>query len=138
MYNNAARTAETYRTQQVMTAAPAELTLMLYNGAIKFTSESIKYLQERKYEQANTSCLKAQKIITEFMVTLKMEYDFSQDWLAIYDYIRRCLVEGNLKNDTSKLEEAKTLITEFRNTWHEIIKIDKANKAGGDMEHVQA
>jgi flagellar protein FliS len=137
MYNNAARTAETYRTQQVMTATPAELTLMLYNGAIKFTGESIKYLQDRNYEQANTSCLKAQKIITEFMVTLKMEYDFSQDWLAIYDYIRRCLVEGNLKNDIIKLEEAKSLITEFRNTWNEIIKIDKANKAGGDMEHVQ-
>ena len=66
-----------------------------------------------------------------------MEYDFSQDWLAIYDYIRRCLVEGNLKNDTTKLEEAKSLITEFRNTWNEIIKIDKANKAGGDMDHVQ-
>lgn len=138
MYNNAARTAETYRTQQVMTATPAELTLMLYNGAIKFTGESIKYLQDKNYEQANTSCLKAQKIITEFMVTLKMEYDFSQDWLAIYDYIRRCLVEGNLKNDTTKLEEAKNLITEFRNTWHEIIKINKANKPGGDMDHVQA
>ena len=137
MYNNAARTAETYRTQQVMTATPAELTLMLYNGAIKFTSDSIKYLQEKNYEQANTSCLKAQKIITEFMVTLKMDYDFSQDWLAIYDYIRRCLIEGNLKNDTKKLEEGKTLITELRNTWHEIIKIDKANKSGGDMEHVQ-
>ncbi|WP_019555470.1 flagellar export chaperone FliS [Propionispira raffinosivorans] len=138
MYNNAARTAETYRTQQVMTATPAELTLMLYNGAIKFTSESIKYLQVKNYEQANTSCLKAQKIITEFMVTLKMDYDFSQDWLAIYDYIRRCLIEGNLKNDTIKLEEAKNLITELRNTWHEIIKIDKANKSGGDMDHVQA
>ncbi|SEJ88109.1 flagellar protein FliS [Propionispira arboris] len=138
MYNNAARTAETYRTQQVMTATPAELTLMLYNGAIKFTSESIKYLQVKNYEQMNTSCLKAQKIITEFMVTLKMDYDFSQDWLAIYDYIRRCLIEGNLKNDTIKLEEAKNLITELRNTWHEIIKIDKANKSGGDMDHVQA
>lgn len=138
MYNNAARTAETYRTQQVMTATPAELTLMLYNGAIKFTSESIKYLQVKNYEQMNTSCLKAQKIITEFMVTLKMDYDFSQDWLAIYDYIRNCLIEGNLKNDTTKLEEAKNLITELRNTWHEIIKIDKANKSGGDMDHVQA
>ena len=138
MYNNAARTAETYRTQQVMTATPAELTLMLYNGAIKFTGESIKYLQEKKYEQMNTSCLKAQKIITEFMVTLKMDYDFSQDWLSIYDYIRRCLIEGNLKNDTTKLEEAKNLITELRNTWHEIIKIDKANKSGGDMDNVQA
>ena len=36
MRQNAARSAEVYRQQQVMTATPEALTLMLYNGAIKF------------------------------------------------------------------------------------------------------
>ena len=58
MYKNTAQTAEAYRTQQIMTATPAELTLMLYNGAIKFTNEAIKALEEKKYEEKNTSCLK--------------------------------------------------------------------------------
>lgn len=132
MYHNnaAARSAETYRTQQVLTATPAELTLMLYNGAIKFTNEAMKALKDKKYEQANASSLKVQNIISEFMVTLKMEYDFSAEWLNLYEYIKTCLVEGNLHNDVAKLEEAKELITELRDTWREAMKIDKANKTG--------
>ena len=46
MYKNTAQSAEAYRTQQIMTASPAELTLMLYNGAIKFTNEAMKALEE--------------------------------------------------------------------------------------------
>ena len=131
MFNNAARSAEIYRRQQVMTASPAELTLMLYNGAIKFTNEAIKGIQTKDYEQKNVNCIKAQNIISEFQVTLKMEYDFSQTWMALYDYIKRCLVEGNIRNDAIKLEEAKELITEFRNTWVEIMKINQAEQAEG-------
>ncbi|WP_110955279.1 flagellar export chaperone FliS [Anaerosinus massiliensis] len=132
MYHNnaAARSAETYRTQQVLTATPAELTLMLYNGAIKFTNEAMKALQAKKYEQANASSLKVQNIVSEFMVTLKMDYDFSADWLNLYEYIKTCLVEGNLHNDIAKLEEAKELLTELRDTWREAMKLDKINKVG--------
>jgi flagellar protein FliS len=134
MYNNAAaRSAETYRTQQVLTATPAELTMMLYNGAIKFTNESMKALQDKNYEQANSSCIKAQNIISEFMVTLKMDYDFSNDWMALYEYIQRCLVDGNLRSDIAKLEEAKGLITELRDTWREVVKLDRASKTGTEQ-----
>lgn len=129
MYKNAAKSAEIYRTQQIMTATPAELTLMLYNGGIKFTSEAIDALQKKDYEKKNLFCIKAQNIIAEFQTTLKMEYDFSNTWMALYNYIKKCLVEGNIHNDIAKLEEAKGLITEFRNTWHEVMKIDKNNKA---------
>lgn len=129
MYQNAAKTAETYRIQQIMTATPVELTLMLYNGAIKFTNEAIKGLQEKDYEKKNTNCIKAQNIISEFQATLKMDYDFCTAWMAVYDYIKKCLIEGNISNDALKLEEAKDLILEFRDTWHQAMKIDKANKA---------
>lgn len=129
MYQNAAKTAETYRIQQIMTATPVELTLMLYNGAIKFTNEAIKGLQEKDYEKKNTNCIKAQNIISEFQATLKMDYDFCTAWMAVYDYIKKCLIEGNINNDALKLEEAKGLILEFRDTWHQAMKIDKANKA---------
>jgi flagellar protein FliS len=122
-YNNAARTAEMYRRQQILTASPAELTLMLYNGAIKFTSEAIKALEKKDYEAVNTNCIKAQNIISEFKATLKMEYDFSKDWMAMYNYIYRCLVEGNIKGDAAKLEEARSFITEYRDTWREVMRI---------------
>lgn len=136
VYNNAARTAETYRVQQIMTASPAELTLMLYNGAIKFTKEAGQAMAQKDYEAANDSAIKAQKIINEFMCTLKMEYDFTHEWMEVYRYINQCLVEGNLRSDCGKLEEAKALITELRDAWREAMTVEKQRKEGGVQAHV--
>ena len=83
MRQNAARSAEVYRQQQVMTATPEALTLMLYNGAIKFINESIEATKKKEYEKANTSCIKAQNIISEFRLTLKMEYEISKNLFNI-------------------------------------------------------
>lgn len=120
---NAARTAETYKQQQIMTATPEGLTLMLFNGALKFLAESIDATKKKEYERANVTCIKAQNIISEFRVTLKMEYDVSRGLMALYNYIHECLVEGNMKEDIGKLEEAKGILTELRDTWYQAMKI---------------
>ena len=103
--------AEAYKRQQVMTATPEALTLMLYNGALRFMSEGVEAIQKKDFEQANTSLQKAQNIISEFRITLKMEYDISKQLLPLYNYVYDRLVEGNLKSDISKVEEAKGIIT---------------------------
>ena len=127
---NMARTAEVYRQQQVMTATPETLTLMLYNGAIKFINESIDATQSKEYEKANTSCIKAQNIVTEFRLTLKMEYEISQNLLALYNYVYDRLVEGNLNEDVTKLEEAKHILSELRDAWAQAMKNVKTEKGG--------
>ena len=127
---NMARTAEVYRQQQVMTATPEALTLMLYNGAIKFINESIDATQSKEYEKANTSCIKAQNIVTEFRLTLKMEYEISQNLLALYNYVYDRLVEGNLNEDVTKLEEAKNILSELRDAWAQAMKNVKTEKGG--------
>ena len=127
---NMARTAEVYRQQQVMTATPETLTLMLYNGAIKFINESIDATQSKEHEKANTSCIKAQNIVTEFRLTLKMEYEISQNLLALYNYVYDRLVEGNLNEDVTKLEEAKHILSELRDAWAQAMKNVKTEKGG--------
>ena len=127
---NMARTAEVYRQQQVMTATPEALTLMLYNGAIKFINESIDATQNKEHEKANTSCIKAQNIVTEFRLTLKMEYEISQNLLALYNYVYDRLVEGNLNEDVTKLEEAKNILSELRDAWAQAMKNVKTEKGG--------
>ena len=121
--------AEAYKRQQVMTATPEALTLMLYNGALRFMTEGMEAIREKKYEQANTSIQKAQNIITEFRVTLKMEYEIAQQLLPLYNYVYDRLVEGNLKSDVKPIEEAKGIITELRDAWAEAMK--KARKEKG-------
>ena len=130
MRQNAARSAEVYRQQQVMTATPEALTLMLYNGAIKFINESIEASKKKEYEKANTSCIKAQNIISEFRLTLKMEYEISKNLLALYNYAYDRLVEGNMNEDITKLEEAKDILSELRDAWAQAIKAVKNEKGG--------
>ena len=67
MVNNA---AEAYKRQQIMTATPEALTLMLYNGCLKFIDEGIQSVKDEKWEDANTSLQKAQNIISEFLGAL--------------------------------------------------------------------
>ncbi len=128
MQQNAAFTAEAYKRQQVMTATPEALTLMLYNGALRFMTEGIDAIKSKDYEKTNTSLIKAQNIISEFRITLKMEYEISHQLLPLYNYVYDCLVEANMKSSIEKVEEAKEIVTELRNTWNEAIKIARKEK----------
>ena len=126
--------AEAYRRQQVLNAPPEQLTLMLYNGCLKFIDEGTAELEEKKYEAANTSLQKAQRIISEFRLTLNMDYEISHQLLPLYNYVYDRLVEGNLNSDTSKLIEAKEIITELRDAWVGAMKkarIERAKGKGG-------
>lgn len=111
-----------------MTATPEALTLMLYNGALRFMNEGIEAMQNKHYEQANISLQKAQNIITEFRLTLKMEYDISKQLLPLYNYVYDCLVEGNIKSSISKVEEARGIITELRDAWAQAMKKARMEK----------
>lgn len=120
--------AEAYKRQQIMTATPEALTLMLYNGCLKFMSEGMDYLQKKDYEQANISIQKAENIISEFRVTLNMDYEISHQLFPLYNYVYDRLVEGNMQSDVSKIEEAKGIITELRDAWAQAMKKARAEK----------
>ncbi|MFC5540412.1 flagellar export chaperone FliS [Ureibacillus sp. FSL K6-3587] len=114
-----------YKQNSVNTASPGELTLMLYNGCIKFLNLAKKAMEEKNIEEKNTNLQKAQNIITELMVTLNMEYEISKQIYPLYEYMNRRLVEANIKNDTEMVDEVIGLATEFRDTWKEVIKLNR-------------
>ena len=128
---NTAESAMAYKRQQVMTASPAELTLMLYNGAIRFISESILALENGDMPKCHNANIKAQNIVREFMVTLDMQYEISQRWAALYEYIHYRLVQDNLKKDREMLVEARGLLTELRDAWHQAMKAVRMPEAVG-------
>lgn len=117
-----------YKEQSINTATQEELTLMLYDGCIKFINISKIAIEEKKYDIANTNIQKAQNIISEFMVTLNMDIEISKNLLALYDYYNRRLVEANIKKDIEILEEVKVFITELRDTWKEAIVLSRKGK----------
>lgn len=120
MVNNAAKA---YGSRKVETASPAELTLMLYEGAIKFCNIAMGAIENKDYEKANTNIQKARNIIVELQSTLDHKYKVAEDFDVIYDYIFRKLVEANTKKDMDALEEALSQIRDMRDAWKEIMRL---------------
>lgn len=114
-----------YKQNSVNTASPAELTLMLYNGCIKFIKQGKLAIEKGNIEQRHESLVKAQNIIHELMVTLNMDIDVSENMLQMYDYIYRRLIEANTKSSVEILDEVEGYVTEFRDTWKEIIQVTR-------------
>lgn len=114
-----------YQRNAILTASPPELTLMLYEGAIKFCNIAIMAIEKKKIEEANTNLKKAQAIITELRVTLNHKYPVWEDFERVYDWIYRRLVEGNIHKDIEIIEDALKYIREMRDTWKEVMRRNK-------------
>ncbi|MDO4720808.1 MAG: flagellar export chaperone FliS [Peptostreptococcaceae bacterium] len=112
-----------YKEQSITTATPEELTLMLFNGCIKFMNLADVYMDEKDYEKINLNLQKAQNIITELNVTLNMDIPLSQNLRQLYEYIYEKLVEANMEKDKSRLTEAKELVGELRDAWKEAMAL---------------
>ena len=114
-----------YANNRILTASPAELTLMLYEGAIKFCNIAIMAIENKDIEKAHTNIMKAQRIIEEFQLTLDFKYEIANDFNNVYNYLMQRLREANLTKDKEILEEVNTHLRVMRDTWKEVMKIAK-------------
>ena len=111
-----------YNNSKVLTASPAELTLMLYDGAIKFCNVAIIAVEQKDIEKANNNILKVERIVDYFRQTLDMSYEVAQDFERVYAYLSQRLVEANRKKDKEILEEVNQHLHAMRDTWKEVMK----------------
>ena len=107
----------------VMTASKDELTLMLYDGAIKFCNQALAAIEKNEHNNAHMLIMRVEDIIREFQITLDPNYEISKNMDELYDYIFRRLVEANMTKDKAALSEARDLIREFRDAWKEAMKL---------------
>jgi flagellar secretion chaperone FliS len=112
-----------YKENSVFTASPEELTLMLYNGLIKFLMLAQKAIDEKESQKAHESIVRAEDIVQEFMASLNMKYDVSRNMMLMYDYMYRRLIEANTKKDKEILEEVLGFAKEFRDIWAQAMKV---------------
>ncbi len=113
---------EQYKNSAIATATPAELTLMLYEGAIKFGNLAIKAIEEKDVEKAYRNIVKVQNIIAEFRNTLDFKYPVAKDFDRVYEYLERRLIEANMTKDKEIMEEVVGHIRSMRDTWKEVMK----------------
>jgi len=122
---NAVNAYSQYRQTAVQTSSPEKLLLMLYDGAIRFLGQAIKAIEEKDVAGRNTNLLKAQDIVREFMSTLNMDYEISNNLLGLYDFFLQRLIEANIKNDKEIIQEVQGWLIELRDTWTEASKAIK-------------
>lgn len=124
----------TYKQNSVTTASPGELTLMLYNGCLKFLAKAKKAINEKDYYEKNVNLQKAQSIINELIVTLNMDYEISKQMYPLYDYMNRRLIEANIKNDVDIIDEVIGFVEEFRDTWKQVIQINRQQQYNNNQQ----
>ena len=116
---------DAYAKNKITTASPAELTLMLYEGAIKFCNIAIVAVEQKQIEKANTNIQKVQNIIEEFQITLDHKYPVAKDFDNVYNYLMQRLLEANMKKDKDILEEVLQHLRTMRDTWKEVMRQSK-------------
>lgn len=114
-----------YNNNKVLTAAPAELTLMLYEGAIKFCNIAIVGIEQKDVSKAHGNIIKTERIIDHLRMTLDMTYPVAQDFERVYEYLSKRLIEANVKKDTDILKEVLEHLHSIRDTWKEVMRINR-------------
>ena len=117
-----------YNNSKILTASPAELTLMLYDGAIKFANIAVMGMEQNDIQKAHNNIIRVQRIIEEFRNTLDRKYPVAEDFDRIYVYLLKRLYEANVKKDKEIMEEVLTHLRSMRDTW---IQVMKANNVRG-------
>jgi flagellar protein FliS len=117
------KAAEQYQNNTVFTATPEELTLMLYNGAVKFIKQAEIAMEDNNIEKVNENSQKAQNIIRELMSTLDMKYEVSSGLYNLYDYFLKRLIDANIKKDVDALKEVEGFMADLRDSWEQAMKI---------------
>ena len=114
-----------YEKSRILTASPAELTLMLYEGAIKFANIAIMAIEKGDIEKAHNSIRKVERIIEEFQATLDHKYPVAKDFDEVYTYLKKRLLEANIKKDKEIMEEVLRHLRTMRDTWKGVMKLAK-------------
>ena len=114
-----------YNNSKVLTASPAELTLMLYDGTVRFCNIAILAIEQKDIEKAHNNIMKTQRIIDHLRQTLDFKYPVAQDFERMYVYISQRLLEANIKKDKEILEEVNTHLRAIRDNWKEVMRVNR-------------
>jgi len=125
-----------YQQNQIYTASPEQILLMLYDGAIRFTRRAITGIEENQPEMKGSGISKTMAIIAEFSNSLDHEIGghIADDLDALYDFMMRELANANLHNDIEKLKIVERLLMDLRQTWGEAVEINRKEMAAVPLD----
>ncbi len=112
-----------YRDTEILTADPGRLILLLYNGALSFLRHGKECLEKKDYKEKGRLLMKAHAIVSELLQSLNYEQggDIAKRLKSIYIYLLKRILDADMKQDTSAIDEVAFLLSELREAWETII-----------------
>ncbi|WP_350356280.1 flagellar export chaperone FliS [Cohnella hashimotonis] len=118
-----AATRNKYMETAIQTATPQQLLIMLIDGAIRFCRAGIEGIKNGNFEDANKQLVKAQNIVSEFVITLDRDQPVAAGLLQLYEYFNYRLVQANIHKKAEPAEEVMQHLLELKETWIQAAKL---------------
>src|SRR5881397_2314274 len=111
--------AASYLRTKVLTAGPAELRLLLLDGALRFAERGRAGLEQRDYEEAFEGISRCQQILMELINALQPQHapELCQRLSGLYTFMYRRLMEASRERSAGIVEEVIRLLAYERETW---------------------
>lgn len=108
--------------QDIATADPHKLTLMLMQGALDRVAYAKGAMERKEYEMKSQHISRVSAILINLRDTLDLNVggDAAENLYALYDYMVERLNDAHVKNDLQMLDEVSSLLTPIRDAWVQI------------------
>ena len=113
------RHLQAYRTNQVMTADPGAILLMLYQGALDFLRQAKDAMERKDMAEKGLFIKKTLAIVSELLTSLNFAIggDVARNLESLYLFTIDHITNANLSNNSQLLEEAIRLLSTLKEGW---------------------
>jgi flagellar secretion chaperone FliS len=128
-----------YRSTQVVTSSPVAQVVLLYEGAIRFASQSVAHIERHEPEAAHNTSLRAQAIVSALRESLDLSAgDIASRLDALYEFILARLVDGNVSKTPAPTREAIATLRGLLDAWRSINEPPPAGAAAAPIPVARA
>ena len=121
-----------YRKNQISTSSQGRLILMMYEGAIKFTSLAVDSMAKGDVANQGKHIQKAHDIVNELSLALdfKKGGDVAPRLESLYQFALSQLTLANIKSDKKPLQAVLNILTPLLEAWTQLY--DASTNTGQD------
>ena len=114
------RPQDIYKKQDVLTASPIDLVIMLYDALKRNILMGKRGITNKNVPVAHKHLMKAQMILTELINSLDMNYQISEELLDLYEFALKSIADANMHKDAEPLDPVVEMVDSIREAWKEI------------------
>jgi flagellar secretion chaperone FliS len=126
-----------YMETTIQTATPAQLLIMLIDGATRFCKMGISAIEHNNFAEANLNLGKVQDIVSELIITLDRDSSVADGLLRLYEYFNFRLIEANVQKKVEPAQEVLGYLVELKEVWIQAAKSASAavDSPGTVLQH---